>query len=279
MKNTKILMISSAVAAMVLLGGALPQTYAGAASDTSNGQAETSAKPTRGNAGMFGFGGLQEQLLQYLSMDEATFKEKISTQTLAEIAEAQGIARADLKAKLVEWLESKLVSVEEKQAAEGGTVRAKTLDASELAEKWLDAQGRIGERGKGMGMHRGGGMMMASEELAEALGLTADELKDAMKSGQTLADVAAAQNVDVATLINLLAEKSKERLAAQLDSGKLTQDEYEARVGEITERVTSLVNGEMMPGGEQGMGMKRGGFSQRGERPATEQTEAGEQES
>ncbi|MFD1178842.1 hypothetical protein ACFQ3W_21425 [Paenibacillus puldeungensis] len=247
MKKTKILMAGSIAAAMLLVGGALPVPNAGAASasDATSGssQVHSNVKPGDGKFGRFGFRGLEDQLLQYLKLDETTFKEKIKMKTLAEIAQEQNITREDLKAQLVKWMESNAATKTNKQG------QTKTIDYATIAEKWLDAKGAFtgkGDMGNGMGAHHGIGFMHgSSEELAAALGLTTDKLQEAMKSGKTLASIAAEQNVDVTTIINLLVEKEKEQLATCLKDGKITQTEYDSRLADVTDRVTKMVNGQL----------------------------------
>lgn len=262
MKKTKILMAGSIAAAMLLMGGALPVPNAGAAANatSANAQVQSTAKPVDGKFGKFGFRGLEEQLLQYLKLDETTFKEKIKTKTLAEIAQEQNITRDDLKAQLVKWMESNAAAKTNKQG------QTKTIDYSALVDKWLDAKGTFAGKdglGKGMRGHGFGFMHGSSEELATALGLTTDKLQEAMKSGKTLATIAAEQNVDVTTIINLLVEKEKGQLATCLKDGKITQTEYDSRLADVTDRVTKMVNGQLPD---------KTGFGHRGTRQNLNQT-------
>lgn len=78
--------------------------------------------------------------------------------------------------------------------------------------------GHGGERGE----HRGA----AIEVVLETLGITADEPRDAREEGLTLAELAEAQGVEVATLVDALVAEAEEHIA------------------EVEERITDRVTGE-----------------------------------
>ncbi len=92
--------------------------------------------------------------------------------------------------------------------------------------------------------HRGEGWAGA----AEAIGLTAEELRAAREAGQAIAQVAEAEGVDVQTVIDALVANGTERL--------------EEAIAELPDRMTELVDREGLPdrGGPGGPG----GFHRRG---------------
>ena len=79
-------------------------------------------------------------------------------------------------------------------------------------------------------------------EIAELLGLEPDELGDLLRDGQSLAEVATAQGVDVQTVIDALVNDVKEHLDEAVANERLTQEEADAKLAEITERITEMVN-------------------------------------
>lgn len=99
-----------------------------------------------------------------------------------------------------------------------------------------------GERGE----HRGA----AIEIVLDTLGITADELRDARQDGTSLAELAEAQGVDVATLIDALVSAAEERIAKHVADGDLTQEEADERLAEVEERITDRVNGEVPERGD-----------------------------
>ena len=94
--------------------------------------------------------------------------------------------------------------------------------------------GRPGRGHGGFGIERG--------EIAELFGLEPDALRDLLQDGQSLADVATAQGVDVQTVIDTLVNAAKEHLDEAVTNGRLTQEEADAKLVEITERITEMVN-------------------------------------
>ena len=90
--------------------------------------------------------------------------------------------------------------------------------------------------------------------VASALGLLTDELRTQLQSGKSLADIAKAQSVDVAKVIDAIVTDIKTKLATEVASGEHTQAEVDAKLAQITTRVTEMVNN-----GRPGAGMGFGG--------------------
>lgn len=118
----------------------------------------------------------------------------------------------------------------------------------------IEAARPMGGHGSGHHGMRGGVHLDAA---ATALGLDAEELRDRLVAGETLAEVAAAEGVTVDALVAAIVADIVEELDAKVASGDIDQaraDEVEAT---LTDRVTAMVNGE---GGFAGHGGPMGGF-------------------
>jgi len=117
-----------------------------------------------------------------------------------------------------------------------GTITAEQADA--VAEH-LAAQApeRGGHRG-----HRGPGM--DGEVVAGLLGIEADELRDALRDGQSIADLATANGVDVQTVIDALVAEAQGHLDLAVENGRLTEDEAAEKAADLEARITARVNGE-----------------------------------
>lgn len=87
------------------------------------------------------------------------------------------------------------------------------------------------------------------QELLGLLGVTADDLRAAIQDGMTLADVAEQQGVAVDDVIDLMVSQAEERLADAVDEGRLTQEEADEKLADITEKITDNVNNGGRPGG------------------------------
>ncbi len=80
------------------------------------------------------------------------------------------------------------------------------------------------------------------QELLDLLGVTAEELRAAIADGMTLAEVAEQQDVDVDDVIDLMVTQAQERLANAVADGRLTQEEADEKLADVTERITDKVN-------------------------------------
>jgi urease gamma subunit len=105
------------------------------------------------------------------------------------------------------------------------------------------------EPGRRPHCHRRGAHLEAA---AEAISIEVDALRDALRDGQTIAEVAQANGVEVQTVIDALVADVSARLDEAVAEGRLTQDEADEKKAELDERITALVNGERPPGGPRG---------------------------
>ena len=127
-----------------------------------------------------------------------------------------------------------------------GLVADGTLDqaqadavAEAFAAKGEELREQFGPGGGGFDGHRGEGLDAA----AEALGLEVDALKEQLRGGTTLAQVAEAQGVDVQVVIDALVASATERIDAALAEGRIDEaratELKEGLVERVTERVTT----------------------------------------
>lgn len=147
-----------------------------------------------------------------------------------------------------------------------GTITQAQADAvgAALAEA-RPAGGHGGPGGPGRGGPGGGAPGAGLSAAADAIGISEDDLRTALEGGQTLAQVAEANGVDVQTVIDALVAEAQARIDEKVASGDLTQEEGDAKKAELSERITERVNNPKPAGGPEGRG-GRGG--PRGERPA-----------
>jgi hypothetical protein len=95
---------------------------------------------------------------------------------------------------------------------------------------------------------RGAGLDAA----AEAIGITSEELRTAVRDGSTIAEVAEANDVDVQTVIDKLVADAETRLDEAVANGRLTEDQAAEIKANLPDRVTAMVNGEGPFGGPDG---------------------------
>lgn len=90
---------------------------------------------------------------------------------------------------------------------------------------------------------------------AGAIGISVDELRAALRSGQSIAQVAQSRNVDVQKVIDALVAEATSRLAAEVAAGRLTQAQADEKAANLTQRIAQMVN---RTGGAGGRGHKQG---------------------
>lgn len=105
-----------------------------------------------------------------------------------------------------------------------------------------DCEGRRGHRGPKL------------EAAAEAIGVTVEDLHAALEDGQTIAQVAEANGVDVQTVIDALVADANAHLDEAVAEGRLSAEEADEKRAELTERITERVNNPRpeRPEGERG---------------------------
>lgn len=81
------------------------------------------------------------------------------------------------------------------------------------------------------------------DEAAAAIGIDEADLQAALDNGDTIADVAAANGVDVDDVIDAMVEAKADRIADKVDDGRITQDEADEKLADLEDRITDRVNG------------------------------------
>ena len=112
--------------------------------------------------------------------------------------------------------------------------------ADKVIQALKDAGPLGGHGGPGRGVLRKG-----LDAAATALGISEDELRTALRDGQTIAQVAESRGIDVQTVIDALVAEAKTHLDEEVAEGDLTQEEADSRLDEATQRITDMVNNGM----------------------------------
>ena len=107
----------------------------------------------------------------------------------------------------------------------------------------------------------GGHVGASLDAAAEALGVTVDELRDALQDGKSIADLAGEKGVDVQTVIDALVADATAKIDEKVASGDLDADRAAELKENLADRITEMVNHEggfRGPGGPGGPGFGRG---------------------
>ena len=120
-----------------------------------------------------------------------------------------------------------------------GTLTQEQADAG--VERLLEAQpDRPRRHGPGL------------DAAAEAIGVSVDDVRDALREGQSVADLATANGVDPQAVVEAMVAELEEHLAERVAEGELTQEEADEKLAEARERITDMVNGELRGRGPDG---------------------------
>ena len=82
-------------------------------------------------------------------------------------------------------------------------------------------------------------------DLADVIGISTDDLRAALRDGQTLAHVAEANGVDPQQVVDVLVANGTERLDAAVASGRIDQETADERKASLPDRAADLVKGEL----------------------------------
>jgi len=82
-------------------------------------------------------------------------------------------------------------------------------------------------------------------DVADAIGISTDDLRAALRDGQTLAKIAEANGVDPQGVVDVLVANGTERLDAAVAAGRIDQATADERKANLPERAADLVNGEL----------------------------------
>ncbi len=96
-----------------------------------------------------------------------------------------------------------------------------------------------GEPRHGPGRHALRGGLAAA---ARAIGISKEELRTAVRNGRSIAEVAQSKGVDVQKVIDAIVAEAKDRLAAKVQSGALSQARADQKLANLSQRVTNFVN-------------------------------------
>jgi hypothetical protein len=114
--------------------------------------------------------------------------------------------------------------------------------SSEQADEVATALADAGFGGHGGHPWRG----LALETAADALGMTEDELRDALhEDGATLAQLAEEQDVPVEDLVAALVAAAEERIAQAVEDGRISQERADEQRSHLEERITEWVNADL----------------------------------
>jgi polyhydroxyalkanoate synthesis regulator phasin len=197
-----------------------------------------------GRAGFF-LGANLDAAAEALGISEDDLHDALSDgQSIAEVASAQGV---DVQTVIDALVAEATARIDDAVADGDLTEEEATERKADLVERVTDFVNNGELRGPGVGGGHGpgrAGFFLGAnlDAAAEALGISEDDLFDALRDGQSIAEVASAQPVDVQTVIDALVAEATARIDDAVADGDLTEEEATERKADLVERVTDFVN-------------------------------------
>jgi hypothetical protein len=152
------------------------------------------------------------------------------------------------------------VEPEELSAALEDAIAARidaAVAAGELTQEQADRikerleQGGLPLFGPGFGHHGPMGMHLRHglDEAATYLGLSEEELRESLRSGETLAEIATGQGKTAEGLTQAMVDAATADLEQAVADGRLTEEQKQEILEDLPERIAAIVQGELPPRG------------------------------
>jgi len=194
-----------------------------------------------------------------MTVDEVV-TERAGGSSIADLASTRGVEVQDI---IAAYLEERGAALD--ASVEDGQITREQADAvlDRMAEMALGRANQTGHYGPGS--RSGGGipgMMGAGNSsmlgvLAQELGLTVDEIIAELKTGISIAELAADHGVDAQDIVGALLAEREAWLLEAVDAGRITQERSDLMMSQMEEMIEDHVNqpwGETPDGGGHGCG-------------------------
>ncbi len=188
-----------------------------------------------------------------------------SQAVIDDAADQLGVESSDLSDALKQALKNQVDrAVESGRLTEEQGARLKERIDSGETPLIFPGVGRHGGFGPGFGHGFGPHARFGKLETAAGyLGLTQAELREQLREGKTLADVAKAEGKSVDGLVDALVTEAEKKLDEAVEKGRLTEERAAELKAGLEDRMTDLVNGELSFRGKP-FGKHGGFFGDRG---------------
>ena len=84
------------------------------------------------------------------------------------------------------------------------------------------------------------------------LGLDGSDIREALRNGSSIAELAEAQGIDSAGIVDAIVVRAEERLDTAVENGRIDDAQAAEMLTRAAERAEDLVNGEIEFGGRPG---------------------------
>ncbi len=163
--------------------------------------------------------------------------------TVAQVATEHGVDPAGVVSAIVVAGTRRI-----DQAAARGTIDASKADQAkqklpDFANRFLNEPKPTNGNGRGYGLRK-----EALQAAAKEIGVSADDLKQALKDGKTVAQVAKDHDKSVDDVVDAIMKEAKSDIDQAVKDGKLDSQRADELETKLLDRVKQFVNGERKQG-------------------------------
>jgi transposase-like protein len=166
---------------------------------------------------------------------------------VADAAKQLGVSAEELDAALTQALENRI-----DEAVAAG--RLTETQAAELKERLEAGDVPLVGLGPGPGLNRAHHGFVDFAAASEYLGLSESELRESLREGETLAEIATANGKSAAGLVDALVAAAKADLDEKVADGRLTEAQRASILEDLEPRLEDVVEGEFSFGFRGGPG-------------------------
>lgn len=273
LQSLKIGFIALVVAAMAAGGMALAQSSEPQNDLAPSINAEIEAKGDRGHHSRYGVRRAVNRIAEVIGVETGVLVDELeSGGTIADVAEANGTSAEDIVDTLLGDLQAKV----DEAVSEGRMTQGRADQILERTEDNLDflvtatkeeIQAERETRREERQAEREERRAERRQLLEDTIGIPFADIEAALAEGETLADIAAEQGVDLDALVAALVAPKAEALQELVEQDLITQERADERLAEFTERLTERVQtprgeGDFGPRSRRGHGPRGGDRSQ-----------------
>ncbi|MZQ82468.1 hypothetical protein GQF01_10140 [Paenibacillus sp. 5J-6] len=257
-------LIASFVLGVGFVGALHNQAFAATPTSTSANDMTHKAGPGKGgrdfgDRGGFRGGNVLKETATILGVEESAVQEALKAgKTLSAFAEEKGLTKADYLQKLVA---AETTSITAQVTAGKLTQEQADKIVSGLSDqltKQIDGTGfKGGFRGGFPGGDRGGkghGGDKLLEQTATILSVEPSAVHEALKAGKTLSAFAVEKGLTEADFVAKLVAAETTAINAEVTAGKLTQEQADKMLSDLSDRITKEVQSTRPEGGPEGRG-------------------------
>ncbi|MHB8781544.1 MAG: hypothetical protein ACYC55_09195 [Candidatus Geothermincolia bacterium] len=198
----------------------------------------------RGGAGPVGAG--MEIIAEQLGMSEDELREQLlDGKTIAELASEKGV-------ELQAIIDAVMNDARERMAKEVAEEDITQKRADEMLEHMEERLTEMLENGGGRMRAMRGGMMDQFELIAEQLGLSEQELREEIRDGNSVAELAEGKGIGLQTVIDAVLNQAREQLAQEVADENITQKRADEMLEKLEERLPDMLERDMPFGGPGG---------------------------